>query len=424
MAGPPCDHGPDDERAEDHQPAAVAVRQKAAHRAEQGVNQQENGGDHAELGFRLRNVPYDGFMQGGKELAVKIVQHDHKPQDNDGYPGPQARLGVRVRDGGNIFNAVAHGGDDDDRQDDDGQNENGVINRAHFKVVTCGGGGVYGSPDARGRFPADGHDFRAPDNGGNRGDAHGPFPLARPCVSDDVIDQDIPGLRHRPGRVRRVAALVSADQENGVFPHRGGTRGGGYGHSRSGKLLPAGGAPFGRVLGRHVVADHVGKIRPGGFSGVIPGQGTAAYDEQGAVADGSGGENAPLSGKRGKGNPFHFIRVRRGVQHVDGIECGFRLLPVSAADDEQFVPVGGAGGFRYGDGKGRKLFYGAVRFNQQGIFQDALSIVASGHSQPLAHAGKGGVTQRDGQCSRLAPLAVAKLENILVVGFGAAFLRS
>mgnify|MGYP003205817535 CR=1 FL=1 len=99
-------------------------------------------------------------------------------------------------------------------------------------------------------------------------------------------------------------------------------------------------------------------------------------------------------------------------------------LPVSAADDEQFVPVGGAGGFRYGDGKGRKLFYGAVRFNQQGVFQDALSIVASGHSQPLAHAGKGGVTQRDGQCSRLAPLAVAKLENILVVGFGAAFLRS
>ena len=41
------------------------------------------------------------------------------------------------------FNAVAHGGDDDDRQDDDGQNENGVINRAHFKVVTCGGAVSY-----------------------------------------------------------------------------------------------------------------------------------------------------------------------------------------------------------------------------------------------------------------------------------------
>ncbi len=36
-----------------------------------------------------------------------------------------------------------------------------------------------------------------------------------------------------------------------------------------------------------------------------------------------------------------------------------------------------------GTGRGGSFFYGAVRFNQQGIFQDALSIVASGHSQPL-----------------------------------------
>lgn len=31
-------------------------------------------------------------MQRGKELAVKIVQHDHEPQDDDGHPGPQAGL--------------------------------------------------------------------------------------------------------------------------------------------------------------------------------------------------------------------------------------------------------------------------------------------------------------------------------------------
>ena len=423
MAGPPGDHGPDDEGAENHQAAAVAVRQEAAHRAEQGVNQQENGGDHAELGFRLRNVPDDGFMQRGKELAVKIVQHDHEPQDDDGHPGPQARPGVRVRDGGNIFNAVAHGGNDDDRHDDDGQDENGVINRAHFKMVPCGGGGVHGGPDARGGFPADGHDLGTLHDGGRGGNADGPLPLVRPFVSDDVINQDVAGLHHGLGRVRRVAALVPADEDDGIFTYRGGACGGGYGRSRSGRLLFARGSPFGGIVGRHVVADHVGKVRSGGFSGGIPGQGAAACDEQGAVTDGGGGEDAARTGEGREGRPFHFGRIRSGVQHVDGIEGGFRLVAVPSADDEQLVSVSGEGGFRNGDGEGRKLFHGAVRLDQQGVFQDAFRIMASGYRQPLAYACKSRVTQRSGQRPRLAPLAVAEFENILVVRLRPAFFR-